>query len=511
MNTRFWKIAHAYEDANLLKHSLIYLKMAKNNMPDFAGLIDFDINRVNVFECEDVDLKFNFSLFEENILKQVNKIKKSGLFDEKWFLNNYQDIDLKGFSALEFFVRFGNSLNLNPNEDFSTEIYIGLYGGRWVEEISAFYRYLVRGRVFEENSNAIHILDQIKRKNNEIKFSDVLLDQILPLKLKYTSSIIKANDAIKKGMESDWLNLTNTYLANFVSYKLELISEGENVFDRLRVSKKYVLNKITNGDLITVIMPAWNAEKTIKKSVNSILDQTWRNIELIIVDDASTDKTYEICLELAKNDDRVKVIKNSKNVGPYVSKNYALQIARGDWITGHDADDYALPDRLEQHIEEAVRYGYDASITYMIRMRSDGFFDHLGKVGSTSFDGVARKASITCLFKRSVLENNLGFWDSVRYGADSELIDRAEIILKERFGVIKKVSMICLNHEESLTNNRITGIRTGVGMSPIRVKYREAWMDWHAKIKTGSSAYLSFGACDRKYSVPDEMNVSLEL
>lgn len=200
-------------------------------------------------------------------------------------------------------------------------------------------------------------------------------------------------------------------------------------------------------------MPAWNAEDTIVKSMTSIPDQTWQNIELIVVDDCSSDNTYELSRQRSENDSRVRVIRNAVNVGPYVSKNVALTVANGKWVTGHDADDWALPDRLQKHHDEAVRRGYDASLTYMIRLREGGKFCHFSKLNSFSLDGIARKASISCLFKRSVLKDHIGFWDSIRFGADSEMISISEAVLGDRFGVIEQLSMICLSADSSLTNH----------------------------------------------------------
>lgn len=508
MSEKFWKIAHAYEVANLFDFSLIYLNEAKKSMPEIAGLIEMDVKRINKLSSQLMPVAIDFINYEQSLRKQINKIKKSGLFDTSWFLNNYKRFDLKGMDPLEFFVRFGNSLCLDPNKDFSTEVYIAFYGGKWVAHTNAFYRYLNKGGVFEESTNAMYLADKVFKRNKTINGYFEMIENVLPSDLKYTLSVIKANEAITRAKEEEWLNYFNEYLSNFVDYRLKLNENNGTIFERMYFEGNGVAKEILGGDLITVIMPAWNAEETIKKSAFSILNQTWKNIELIIVDDASTDDTYRIALEIAKIDSRVKVLKNSRNVGPYVSKNYALAIANGQWITGHDADDFALPNRLEFHIKEAVKLGYDASITYMIRMRPDGFFDHLGKVGSFSFDGVARKASITCLFKRDVIFEKLGYWDSVRYGADSEFIDRAEIILKGKFGVIKNISMVCLSLENSLTNNALTGVRSQFGgMSPVRVEYRSEWSKWHEKIKEGASAYIGFPNPKRHYIVPKEMDV----
>lgn len=239
--------------------------------------------------------------------------------------------------------------------------------------------------------------------------------------------------------------------------------------------------KVTGGSLVTVIMPAWNAEKTLRKAANSILMQTWQNIELIIVDDASDDSTWMVMKEIAESDTRVKIFRNKVNVGPYVSKNIGLMNAKGDWITGHDADDWAHPQRLENHLAFVLRDNEcDASLTYMVRMESSGIFTKFANIGSTSIDGIARISSISAMFKSAFIKSQLGFWDSVRFGADSEMIARATKILGSRFKTYPTIGMVCLDLEGSLTNDNVNGIRTETGLSPLRVSYRNSWNKVHS-------------------------------
>lgn len=508
MNNKFWSKAHAYEEAGAYKMAIINLLMAQKKMSGLSDFINFDIIRLGKFECEEVaDFEQDFIAYEAGIEKQIKKIQQKKLFNEKWFLENYREINLRGFEPVEFFVRFGNFLKLDPNSEFSTDLYLKMYPGKWSLSQSALYRFINRGCKYEYSANTLFAADEILR--NSTDSNDIFkicknIDVALTNELKYTSAIIKANEAINAKKEKLWLDYFNDYLSNVSKDKIHLKEGSDSVFDRLESVEN---SSVSGGDLVTVIMPAWNAGKTIKKSIESILNQTWQNIELIIVDDASTDNTWDVLCEYEKKDSRVKILKNKKNVGPYVSKNIGLKSANGVWVTGHDADDYALPSRIEEHVKEAVRNNYDASITYMIRMRPDGFFDHLGKIGGFSFDGVARKASITCLFKRKILIEKLGYWDSVRYGADSELIDRAQIVLGEKFGVIQKISMICLSLETSLTNHPVTGVRTVNGMSAVRALYRNNWSDWHKNFKQGDRVYLDFPLVNRPYLVPSEMDV----
>ncbi len=97
-------------------------------------------------------------------------------------------------------------------------------------------------------------------------------------------------------------------------------------------------------------MSAYNAEKTIRRAVDSILCGNYRDLELIITDDASTDKTPDILREIAEKDSRCIVIRNEKNLGLTKSLNICLKHAKGGYIARMDADDCSHPDRLEKEL-----------------------------------------------------------------------------------------------------------------------------------------------------------------
>lgn len=103
--------------------------------------------------------------------------------------------------------------------------------------------------------------------------------------------------------------------------------------------------------LVSVVMPAYNAEKTIKEAIESILNQTYKNFEFIIVNDGSTDRTLNIIESYAKKDRRIAVLNNGKNCGIAATRNNGTKKAKGKYIAVHDADDISLPDRLEKQKE----------------------------------------------------------------------------------------------------------------------------------------------------------------
>ena len=117
--------------------------------------------------------------------------------------------------------------------------------------------------------------------------------------------------------------------------------------------KLWALKNIINLKLnkeISVILPVFNSEKYILESINSILNQTYKNFELIIIDDGSTDNTSKICSDLSKIDNRILFIKN-QHKGLTRTLNFGLEISTGKFIARQDADDISLPNRFEKQLK----------------------------------------------------------------------------------------------------------------------------------------------------------------
>ena len=113
--------------------------------------------------------------------------------------------------------------------------------------------------------------------------------------------------------------------------------------------------------LVSVIIPSWNTGKFIAESIQSVIDQTYENWELIIVDDCSTDNTDEVVAKFT--DKRIRYFKNEKNSGAALSRNRALREANGEWIAFLDSDDLWNPDKLEHQINFMNKHGYTLSYT----------------------------------------------------------------------------------------------------------------------------------------------------
>lgn len=107
---------------------------------------------------------------------------------------------------------------------------------------------------------------------------------------------------------------------------------------------------------VSIIMGIYNCGNTLEESINSILNQTYRNWELILCDDGSTDNTYEVAKKYAeKFPDKIILLKNECNKGLNITLNRCLRQATGELIARQDGDDISMPERFEKEIEILLR------------------------------------------------------------------------------------------------------------------------------------------------------------
>ena len=102
-------------------------------------------------------------------------------------------------------------------------------------------------------------------------------------------------------------------------------------------------------DLISVIVPVYNTERFLRKCVDSIINQTYKNLEIILVDDGSTDGSYEICKRLAERDKRI-ILLQQKNQGQAIARNKGLDLASGEYVAFMDCDDCYREDFLSKSL-----------------------------------------------------------------------------------------------------------------------------------------------------------------
>lgn len=141
---------------------------------------------------------------------------------------------------------------------------------------------------------------------------------------------------------------------------------------------------------ITVIFPIFNNENYIEKCIRSVMEQTYHNLEMILIDDGSTDSAPYICDKLAEEDSRIRVI-HKKNEGVAAGENLGLEIATGEYVGFVEADDYVVPDMYERLYEAAQKT--DADIIKCGFYYNDGLLKEVTSFYDIAKDGEVFKAA----------------------------------------------------------------------------------------------------------------------
>ncbi len=113
--------------------------------------------------------------------------------------------------------------------------------------------------------------------------------------------------------------------------------------------------------LLSVIIPAYNCEKSIERCVASVSNQTYTNLEIIVINDGSKDNTHSICEELAAKDSRIVYV-NQENSGVSHTRNKGISLAKGDYITFVDSDDYIESDMYEKMLDSIIKHSTDICV-----------------------------------------------------------------------------------------------------------------------------------------------------
>tara|TARA_A100001037_G_scaffold191642_1_gene171451 strand:+ start:168 stop:3422 length:3255 start_codon:yes stop_codon:yes gene_type:complete len=257
---------------------------------------------------------------------------------------------------------------------------------------------------------------------------------------------------------------------------------------------------VVDGPLVSVVMTAFKATELIDVAINSILNQTYRNIELIVVDDASPDDTFEHIKKLAEADSRIRPIQLEKNGGTYVAKNHGLLEAAGEYVTFHDSDDWCHPDKIRIQVERLERNRELMGITSgYIRVDENSNIIYRGK-------GSLRHACISLMIRREQVIDRIGYFDSVRVSADSEFERRIHAIFgKESVEHIDLPLIVASVRSESLSGGGKFAL-DWTGLSGPRLQYRQQFEQYHDRIRIGTEeGYIPFPLNQRVFDAPDDM------
>lgn len=291
----------------------------------------------------------------------------------------------------------------------------------------------------------------------------------------------------------DWINKAYRH---FHLHPITFTTMEEPTYDDLHM-KETAPRSFQEGK-VSVILPAYNAEIGIQIAVESILAQTWENLELLIVDDCSTDNTFQVMKQYAEKDDRVKIFSTPNNSGPYVARNIALQAATGDFVTVNDADDWSHEKKIATQVTHLLKNpSYIANSSAHARLTEDLKLYRRGTPGRYIFPNMS-----SIMFRREPVLEKLGFWDSVRFAADGEFKRRLIKVFGKDSFIDLDSGPLSLPRQSvaSLTSSSAFGYN-GFFMG-VRKEYVESLEFYH---ETHADLYYPYPQKKRPFPVPEPM------
>lgn len=270
------------------------------------------------------------------------------------------------------------------------------------------------------------------------------------------------------------------------------------LFDRLRASIS-VNPPPRRSDMVSIVVPTYNSGSALTTALHSLCAQSHTNLDIIVVDDGSTDNTPQLIQSFVDRDARIKMIRLEQNMGAYPARNVGLAAARGSLLTVHDADDWSHPDKISSQVD--LMYdepGLMACMSHWARMNAD-----LRVNRWRITQGWVHKNMSSTMMRRAVLDR-LGYYDRVRAGGDKEYLLRIEKAFgHSAIGTCKPGIPLAFgrSHAASLTQNPATHLRTT--LNGVRRDYITAASLWH----NTQDLYLKAKPSERPFAAPDALRI----
>lgn len=253
--------------------------------------------------------------------------------------------------------------------------------------------------------------------------------------------------------------------------------------------------KRVDGPMVSVLVPTFRGGKLLKTALSSLLEQSWQNIEIIVVDDCSGEEFEQSLIDAERMSPKIKVLRQKENLGAYCARNAALAIAQGEYITVHDDDDWSHPDKIAtqvRHLLDNPKVPGNMSL----HARSTDELKFLRINNNPQF----AQANFSSLMVRRELFDEIGAWDTVNRGGDAEFRDR----IVTRFGQpIQSVGDVPLSFTRTREGSLTAGEMSRGYIDPSRLLYLASYTKWHGEFKENPKS-LRRGPV-REYVVPTTM------
>lgn len=274
---------------------------------------------------------------------------------------------------------------------------------------------------------------------------------------------------VKEGVDSTaWLQTLNEIFLsrNFSPIRMKQISD-QKPLDRLHTET----NPIHDGPLVSVIIPTYQGGELLFTALRSLLEQSWKNLEIIVVDDASGPAYEQTLTKASQMSSKIRILRQDRNLGAYCARNAGLKVANGEYITVHDDDDWSHGDKIAIQVRQLVENPeIPGNMTAHVRVTDDLKFLRINN------NPVLSQANFSSLMvHRSVFEA-IGPWDTVNRGADSEFRDR---LVKYKGQSVEVLNELPLSFTRTWEGSLTSGEMSRGFVDPARLLYLKAYTQWH--------------------------------
>lgn len=430
------------------------------------------------------------SILVRDILAAVSSERNSGLSDLLGVVDHFStsrsSFDLARLKELydhRVLLSLAKLLANTAQDDLDTHASLRIYD---------FVLQVFEGDAFEDNDKMQYFEALVEGgRGDELGLLDgvFLLSELAPAQydLLDIQRIRRATSS-----ETSWVDAMNRFYSRLGMSKIRLAgNDNLPLLDRLESDTQVV----HDGPQVSVIMPTFSPGPGIWTAVRSLLQQTWKNIEIIIVDDASPAEYEELFLKLERLDPAIRVLRQEENAGAYVARNRGLSVATGDFITVHDDDDWSHPDKLALQVYALLdNKEMIVSSSAHIRTTADLVFKRVNTQPS-----YLQMNYSSLMFHRSLIDE-IGVWDTVNRGADGEFLLR--IITRFGSSRIAELSDKPLSFSRIWSGSLTSGEMSRGYFAQSRLLYRESFRKWHRDTKkAGSRLFLDAGQ-PRDFPVP---------
>lgn len=239
-------------------------------------------------------------------------------------------------------------------------------------------------------------------------------------------------------------------------------------------------------DQVSIIVPVYNSEQYLEATVNSLRNQTYKNIQIILIEGYSSDRSPEMCRMFSEMDKRVSVIYHSENFGPERARNDGIEQAKGEWFIFVDSDDLLFPNSIELLVEQANKLDCDvlfAGFNKVMKGNSTTFLPNISEkcYSKKEISGLILKdislAIVSCvgskLYRTSIArENMLRVDKTCRHNADLAFT-MDYLAVTDRIGILNKSVYQYLLRENSMLTSYRPGVyeTTSKARKKIRILY----------------------------------------